>query len=176
MPSSARPHRKGDPQPGRIGLVRDGARSVEVVADDLDFPNGMAVTPDNRTLIVAESYRRCLTAFDIDDDGGLTGRRTFAELGDDPPDGITIDASGAVWYADVPHQHCVRVDDGGSILDRVEVDRGAFACILGGERLDTLYVVGARWPGADALNQHADWAGQVWSTPAPEPRAGWPGN
>jgi sugar lactone lactonase YvrE len=163
------------PATGRIYLVpRTG--EPRVVADDLDFPNGMAVTPDNRTLIVAESYRHRLTAFDIAPDGSLSRRRLFADLGDDPPDGITIDAAGAVWYADVPHRQCVRVADGGHRLDRVEFDRGAFACMLGGPAGRTLYVVGAHWPGAAGLAEQTDWAGAVWSAPAPEPRAGWPGN
>lgn len=163
------------PAPGRIYLV-PAVGGPRLVADDLAFPNGMAVTPDNRTLVVAESYRQRLTAFAIAEDGSLGPRRVFAELGGDPPDGITIDAAGAVWYADVPHRQCVRVADGGAVLDRVEVDRGAFACVLGGPDGRTLYVVGAQWPGAAGLREQTDWAGQVWSTPAPEPRAGWPGN
>jgi sugar lactone lactonase YvrE len=163
------------PATGRIYLVPATA-SPRLVADDLDFPNGMAVTPDNRTLVVAESYRHRLTAFDIAPDGSLSGRRMFADLGDDPPDGITIDASGAVWYADVPHAQCVLVADGGEVLDRVDVDRGAFACMLGGSDGRTLYVVGAHWPGASGLTEQTDWDGAVWSVDAPEARAGWPGN
>ena len=162
----------GQPAPGRVALIRPSGQ-VTVVAEDLDFPNGMAITADNRTLIVAESYRRQLTAFDIAEDGSLSGRRVFASVGDDPPDGITIDATGALWYADVPHQYCVRVADGGEILDRVNVDRGAFACILGGS---VLYVVGARWPGAAGMTPQWNWDGAVFSTPAPAPRSGWPGN
>jgi sugar lactone lactonase YvrE len=165
---------EGAPAPGRVALVTtDGA--VRVVADDLDFPNGMAVTPDNRTLIVAESYRQRLTAFTIDDDGGLTDRRVFADLGDDPPDGITIDAAGAVWYADVPHAQCVRVAEGGEVLDRITLDRGAFACVLGGT-VPTLFAVGANWPSFDQLETFSDWRGTVWSTPVAQARAGWPGN
>src|SRR4051812_5704667 len=145
---------------GKVYLV-PVAGEPRVVADDLDFPNGMAVTPDNRTLIVAESYRFRLTAFEIADDGSLSGRRVFADLGDDPPDGITIAATGAVWYADVPHGQCVRVADGGAVLDRVELDRGGFACVLGGVDEPTLYVVGATWPQQDW--QATDWGGTVWS-------------
>ena len=165
----------GGPATGKVYLVPvDG--EPRIVADDLDFPNGMAVTPDNRTLIVAESYRSRLTAFDIAADGSLTGRRVFADLGEDPPDGVTIDAAGAVWYADVPHRQCVRVAEGGAVLDRVPLDRGGFACVLGGADGRTLFMVGATWPGATGLAEQTDWAGAVWSVPAPEPRAGWPGN
>jgi len=165
----------GSPASGRIYLMpRSG--EPRIVAEDLDFPNGMAVTGDNRTLIVAESYRQRLTAFDIAGDGSLGERRVFADLGADPPDGITVDATGAVWYADVPHRQCVRVAEGGKVLDRVTLDRGGFACMLGGADGRTLHVVGAHWPGASGLTEQTDWDGAVWSTRAPEPRAGWPGN
>jgi sugar lactone lactonase YvrE len=163
------------PAPGRIYLVPLSGEP-RLVANDLAFPNGMAVTADNAMLIVAESYRQQLTAFDIADDGSLHARRVFAALGDDPPDGITIDTDDAVWYADVPHRQCVRVAEGGAVLDRVELDRGAFACTLGGDDGRTLYVVGARWPGVAALQAETQWAGVVWSAPAPAARAGWPGN
>ena len=165
----------GETSPGHVVLVpADGP--ARIVADDLAFPNGMAVSADHRTLVVAESYRCRLIAFDIAEDGSLDGRRTFAELGEDPPDGICFDAEGAIWYADVPHQHCVRVAEGGRRLDVVELDRGAFACMLGGPDGRTLFAVGARWPGAAGLGDPTwDWAGQVVSTPAPAPRAGWPG-
>jgi len=165
---------EGEPAPGRIALV-DPTGAVRVVADDLDFPNGMAVSADNETLIVAESYRGRLTAFTITDDGGLTGRRVFADLSDDPPDGIALDASGAVWYADVANQQCVRVAEGGEVLDRVAFDRGAFACTLGGDDGATLFTVGARWPSDPDWESH-HWDGAVWSVSAPHPRAGWPSN
>jgi len=165
----------GDVAPGQVVLVpADG--QPRIVADDLSFPNGMAVTADNATLVVAESYRCRLTAFDIGTDGSLSGRRVFAELGEDPPDGICLDADGAAWYADVPHEHCVRVREGGEVLETVELDRGAFACMLGGAEGRTLYTVGARWPGAAGLGDPTwVWDGQVVSSPAPAPRAGWPG-
>ena len=112
---------------------------------DLQFPNGMAVTPDDSTLIVAESYANCLTAFDIGPDGALSNRRVWAPLGDDNPDGICLDAEGAVWYADVPHEHCVRVAEGGEVLQTVQLDRGAFSCALGGPDLRQLFIVATRW-------------------------------
>jgi len=78
------------------------------VADGIAFPDGMVVTPDDSTLIVAESYAHRLAAFDIASDGGLSNRRVWAELGDGVPDGLCFDADGAVWYADVPNRRCVR--------------------------------------------------------------------
>src|SRR5205085_9601761 len=102
-------------RPGFVHLVTaDG--SVRQVADDIAFPNGMAVTADNSTLIVADSYRHCLVAFDIEADGGLERRRVWADLGDDAPDGICVDAEGAVWYASVPGRWCRRVAEGGAVL------------------------------------------------------------
>lgn len=98
--------------PGLIALVTpDG--SARQVADGVAFPNGMVVTPDNKTLIVAESYGHRLTAFGIAADGSLSNRRVWADLGEDNPDGICLDADNAVWYSDVPHQRCVRVREGG---------------------------------------------------------------
>src|SRR5439155_8763384 len=117
--------------PGIVALVTpDG--SPRQVADGLAFPNGMLVTSDNATLIVAESYAKRLSAFDIAADGGLSNRRVWADLGEGVPDGICLDAEGDVWYADVPHKRCVRVREGGEVLQRIELDRGCFACALGG--------------------------------------------
>ncbi len=165
----------GDTAPGQVVLVTpDG--DARIVAEDLSFPNGMAVSADNTVLVVAESYRSQLTAYDIAGDGSLSNRRVFAALGEDPPDGICLDAEGAAWYADVPHQQCVRVAEGGERLEVVEFDRGAFACMLGGPDGRTLFTVGARWPGAAGLGDPTwEWAGHVVSTAAPAPRAGWPG-
>ena len=111
------------------------------------FPNGMVVTPDNSTLIVAESFARRLTAFDIAADGGLSNRRVWAELDDGVPDGICLDAEGAVWYGDVPNTRCVRVREGGEVLQTIELDRGCFACALGGQDRRTLFMVAAEWNG-----------------------------
>ena len=147
----------------------------QVVADDIAFPNGMAVTSDNRTLVVADSYRHHLVGFDIDADGTLSGRRVWADLGDAAPDGICLDADGAAWYADVPHQQCVRVAEGGRVLETVPLDRGGFACMLGGSAAPSLYIVAARWPGMVGLSEDTDWDGQVLRTPATVPGAGWPG-
>ncbi|WP_245816557.1 SMP-30/gluconolactonase/LRE family protein [Rhodococcus maanshanensis] len=160
--------------PGFVALITADGRA-RMVAEDLAFPNGMAVTADNATLVVAESYRHRLTAFEIADDGSLTNRRLWADVGDHSPDGICLDAEGAAWYADVGDRCCVRVTEGGQVTDRVQLDRGAFACALGGADGDTLFVVAARWPGVERLMEHAAWEGTVISTSAPAPGAGWPG-
>jgi sugar lactone lactonase YvrE len=163
----------GEVQPGRIGVVSpDG--EARVVADDLAFPNGMAITADGSTLVVADSYRHDLVAFTIAGDGTLSDRRVWADLGDHNPDGICLDAAGAAWYADVPHQVCVRVAEGGDVLRTVELDRGGFACMLGGIEGSSLYAVTAVWPGAEGLMTHTGWDGQVVRIAVDVPGAGWP--
>ncbi len=162
----------GEFAPGTIALLRpDG--STQQVADGIAFPNGMAVAPDNSTLICAESYGRKLTAFDIAADGGLSNQRVWAELGDGVPDGICIDAEGAVWYADVPNQRCVRVAEGGEVLETIELDRGGFACMLGGSDGRTLFIVAQEWHGPESMQSDAR-TGQVVTARAPAPGAGWP--
>ena len=164
---------EGPVQPGFVALTTpDGA--VRVVADDLAFPNGMAVTADNRTLVVADSYRHHLVAFDIDASGDLSGRRVWADLGEDAPDGICLDSQGAAWYADVPHQHCVRVAEGGRVLTTLPLDRGGFACMLGDGAGPCLYVVAARWPGFSGLRTHTEWEGQLLRTQVEVGGSGWP--
>jgi sugar lactone lactonase YvrE len=163
-------------RPGFVHLVSpDG--SVRQVAEDIAFPNGMAVTADNSTLIVADSYRHNLVAFDINGDingdGGLSNRRIWAHLGDDVPDGICADEQNAVWYADVPHQRCVRVAAGGTILQTVELDRGGFACALGGPGNRTLFIVAAQWQGMTSSEMVAPGSGQVLAVDVDVPGAGW---
>ncbi len=157
---------------GIIALVTpDGA--VRQVADGIAFPNGMIVTPDNTTLIVAESYANRLTAFDIAADGSLSNRRVWAELGDGVPDGICLDAENAIWYADVPNKRCVRVREGGEVLQTIELDRGCFACALGGADKRTLFMVATEWRGSDDMAGEAR-TGQVLMVDAPAPGVGWP--
>ena len=158
--------------PGIIAMIGpDG--SARRVADGLSFPNGMLVMPDAQTLIVAESYANRLTAFQIAADGGLSDRRVWAELGDGVPDGICADAENAVWYADVPGKRCVRVREGGAVLAAVELDRGCFACALGGPDRSTLFMIATGWSGPANMFQGPR-TGQVLTTPAPAPGAGWP--
>jgi sugar lactone lactonase YvrE len=158
--------------PGSVVLVTpDG--TARQVADGIAFGNGMAVTPDNATLIVAESYGNRLTAFDIAADGSLSGRRVWADLGGGYPDGICIDAEGAVWYADVPNRRCVRVREGGDVLQTVDLDRACFACMLGGPDGTTLFLLAAEWRGIEAMFDEVR-TGQVLIAEAPAPGAGWP--
>ncbi len=148
--------------------------SVRQVADDIEFPNGMAVTRDNSVLIVADSYRRNLLAFDIGADGGLSGRRVWADLGDGVPDGICVDAQNAVWYADVPNRRCVRVTEGGTVRQAIQLDRGGFACALGGADRTTLFIAAAKWLGMTESGLVAPGSGQLLATTVDVPGAGWP--
>jgi sugar lactone lactonase YvrE len=165
---------------GGIIALAGADGSVRQVAGDLEFGNGMAVTPDNATLIVAESHGNRLTAFDIAADGGLSGRRVWADLKAESadgragvPDGICVDAEGAVWYADVPNKRCVRVREGGEILQTIDADRGCFACMLGGADGRTLFIVAAEWRGFEHMFDGAR-TGQVLAAQAPAPAVGWP--
>ena len=160
-------------RPGSVHLVTaDG--SARQVADDIAFPNGMTVTADNSTLIVADSYRHQLVGFDIGADGGLSGRRVWADLGDGTPDGICTDAQDAVWYADVPNRRCVRVAAGGIVLQTVDLDRGGFACALGGPEGTTLFIVAAEWRGMTESEMVPPGSGQVLTIDVEVPGAGWP--
>ena len=159
----------GEFAPGLIVLATpDG--NVREVADGLAFPNGMAITPDGGTLVVAESYGNRLTAYDIRSNGSLVGRRVWADTPGDHPDGICMDADGAVWYADVGNKHCVRVREGGEVLGTVGWDRGAFACALSRGENPRLFVVGQLYGGSDSPQP----SGRVVAFPAPAPGAGRP--
>jgi sugar lactone lactonase YvrE len=158
--------------PGIVALVSpDG--SARQVADGIAFPNGMLVTPDNSTLIVAESYANKLTAFDIAADGSLSKRRVWADLQGGVPDGICLDAENAVWYGDVPNKRCVRVREGGEVLQTVGLDRGCFACALGGADRRTLFLIATEWSGPANMFKEPR-TGQVLTVQAPAPGAGWP--
>lgn len=160
--------------PGKIALVTPDGEAREV-ADDLAFPNGMVVTPDDATLIVAESFARRLTAFDVAADGSLSNRRLWADV---TGDGICIDAEGAVWCSDVgPDERgvCLRVREGGEVLDRIELDRPCYACMLGGDDGKTLFMVAAKWFGPDRIDEllRAK-TGQILTARVDVPHAGWP--
>jgi sugar lactone lactonase YvrE len=123
----------GEPRPAVLIRVDPGGQ-VSVAAEGLEFPNGTVITPDGGTLIVAESMGQRLTAFDISADGGLSDRRVWADLKPHQiaPDGICLDASGAVWVADAAGTTAVRVAEGGELLDTVRFSQPCFACMLGG--------------------------------------------
>lgn len=161
---------EGEPGPGLIVHVDPDGR-VRQVAGDLSFPNGMAVTADGTTLIVAESHAQRLTAFTIGDDGDLLDRRVWAETPGDHPDGICLDAEGALWYGDVGNEHGVRVREGGEVLDTVTWDRGVFACALDRDPIaPRLYLIGQDFGGDSAAGP----TGRVAAVPAPAPGAGKP--
>lgn len=163
---------RGEFATGIIAIVGpDG--SARQVADGVAFPNGMAVTPDNATLILAESYGKKLTAFDIAADGNLSNRRVWADLGGGVPDGICVDADNAVWYGDVPNKRCVRVREGGEVLQTIDLDRGCFACMLGGADGKTLFMTTNDWRGPANMADGAR-TGQVVTVRAPARHAGWP--
>jgi sugar lactone lactonase YvrE len=158
-----------EPRPGFIAVMTpDG--DTRQVADGLQFPNGMSVTPDDSTLIVAESYAGRLTAFDMAKDGGLSNRRVWADLGEGG-DGICMDAEGAVWSP--KFQRCVRVREGGEVLDVIELDRFCFACMLGGEDGRTLFLNVAEWNGPDGIFKEPR-TGQVLAVEAPAAHSGHP--
>ena len=156
--------------PGLIALIKSDGTARQV-ADGLAFPNGMAVTPDNSTLIVAESYGGVLSAYDIAPDGDLSNRRVWADLKGAAPDGICIDAEGAVWFAEVPGRLCVRVREGGEVLQTITAELGCFACILGGPEGTTLFVTAAAWPDAMTPGSRT---GQILRAEVTVPQAGWP--
>jgi sugar lactone lactonase YvrE len=130
---------------GGVILRVDPDDTVRVVADDLDFPNGMAITPDHLTLIVAESTGRRLTAYTIDPDGDLSDRRVFADGLDGPPDGICLDAEGGVWTAMTLAHQFERIESSGGkghVTHRIDIgDRAAIACMLGGSADRTLFML-----------------------------------
>jgi sugar lactone lactonase YvrE len=162
------------PNSGIIALVTaDG--SARQVAGDLALPNGMVITPDNKTLIVSESTAGRLTAFEISADGSLSNRRVWAEgLG---PDGICIDQDGAIWAQtpDHPNGAIVRIREGGQILRRIDHDRTIFGSMLGGPDGRTLFLAAAEWRGIEHLDEAlAARTGQILMARAPAARAGWP--
>jgi sugar lactone lactonase YvrE len=161
------------PAPGFVVLVTPGGE-VRTVADGVQFGNGMAITPDGSTLIVADSYARCLLAFDIAADGGLSGRRVWADAGDGVPDGICLDAEGAVWYADVPNKRCRRVREGGEVLQTLDFDDGCFACMLGGPDGRTLFVLTSVWRGVEGSTADQERTGRIHAVEVTVPHAGMP--
>jgi sugar lactone lactonase YvrE len=127
--------------------------TVHVAASDMHFPNGMVITPDGRTLIIAETLAMRLTAFDVGPDGTLSNRRVWATLGMRAPDGICLDANGHVWVANAIAPECVLVAPGGEIIARVETAEPCYACMLGGVDRRTLYMMTAPSSMPDIVSQ-----------------------
>jgi sugar lactone lactonase YvrE len=154
-----------------ILVEADGA--PRVVASELGFPNGTVITPDGATLIVAETFAAKLTAFDISPSGDLSNRRVWAELPSGAlPDGICLDDHDGIWVASPSSNECLRIEAGGAVTHRVGLDRGAFACMLGGADDRTLFMLTAKDSDPDATK--AQRSGRVETVRAPHPRAGLP--
>ncbi len=127
---------------GLILVTPDG--NARVVADDLLFPNGCVITPDARVLIVGETFGARLSAFDIQPDGSLAGRRVWAQLNGAVPDGICLDTEGAIWLASPTSREVLRVREGGQVTHRIKTNNPALACALGGDDRRTLFVLSAK--------------------------------
>jgi sugar lactone lactonase YvrE len=158
---------------GKIALVTPDGRAHEV-ASELAFPNGMVITPDNKTLVVAESFAARLTAFDIAEDGTLSNRRVWADgIG---PDGICLDAEGCIWASSASMANdCARIREGGEVLERIDLGRPCFATMLGGPDRATLFMLTADWRGTEDVQAVLRArTGQVLVVDAPAAGVGWP--
>ena len=154
-------------KPTNLILVRPGEDPL-VAADDLLFPNGTVITPDNETLIVGETYAARLTAFDKAEDGSLSNRRIWADLKENVeegpvplPDGICIDEEGAIWVASPSTSEVIRVHEGGEISERIAVETNAFACMLGGEDKKTLFICTSNGSGVDPDSAVREKSGKI---------------
>ncbi|RZS45121.1 sugar lactone lactonase YvrE [Herbihabitans rhizosphaerae] len=160
-------------RPGVIAVVKpDG--TVRQVAENVAFPNGMVITPDGSTLVVAESWAGTLTAFDIEPGGGLSNRRVWAPYGGD---GLTIDAEGAIWASDMAGDKPLvrRIREGGEVLEEIGLDEACFACMLGGDDGRTLFLMVAEWRGIERMGElFQATTGRILSTRVSVPRAGRP--
>jgi sugar lactone lactonase YvrE len=165
-------HEKPRPRvrPANLALVHPDGRA-ELAASDLMFPNGTVITPDGRTLIVGESFGARLTAFDVGPEGRLSNRRIWAQLEKETPDGICLDAEGAVWVASPFSNAVLRVREGGEVAERIAFDRMAIACMLGGPERRTLFVCTAR--SVDPAETGAR-EGRIEWIEVDVPGAGWP--
>lgn len=164
-------HDHGAPTSAEIVLVTPDGRT-RLVADEMQFPNGSVITPDGATLIVGETFGTCLTAFSIETDGSLSGRRIWAQLDGILPDGICLDAEGAIWVAS-PVSHAIfRVAEGGEILQRIPLESQSFACMLGGPDGRTLHICTAE--SSDPETCVANRSGRIEIVEVDVPHAGLP--
>jgi len=150
--------------PTKLILVEPNG-DARVVADNMAFPNGTVITPDDKTLIIAETFAAKLTAFDIMEDGSLIGRRVWANLKSLAPDGICLDAEGGIWIAAPGRGRVARVLERGKITHIVRVENDAYACMLGGPDRKTLFV---------ATSKHTRDAGRIEFVDVDIPGAGLP--
>lgn len=145
---------------------------VRIAARDMHFPNGSVITPDGRGLIVAETFGRCLTAFEVSAEGVLTNRRVWAQTGSRIPDGICLNSKGAVWIANPAAPECVLIAEGGEVLDVIETEHSCYACMLGGDDGRTLFMLTA--PPLTAGQQDPSPMGKLRVTSVDTPHAGLP--
>ena len=167
-------------KPANLILVRPGEDPC-VAADNLLFPNGAVITPDGRTLIVGETYAARLTSFDINQDATLSNRRVWADFtldakeGEVPvPDGMCLDAEGAIWVASPTTADVIRIKEGGEILDRIPVETNAYACMLGGDDLKTLFICTSKASGVDPEAALREKSGKIETIKVEVPGAGKP--
>jgi len=155
----------------RLAYVKPEGEA-KVAAEDLHFPNGPVITPDGRTLILGETLGGVLTAFDIAPDGGLSNRRVWAQTWPRVPDGIALDADGAIWIANPIAPECARIAAGGEVLEVVETGQPCFACMLGGDDGQTLFMLTAA--SSDHEAAAAKQTGRILVAEVDSPRAGLP--
>ena len=154
-------------KPANLILVRPGEDPC-VASDDLLFPNGTVITPDGKTLIIGETYAARLTAFDINQDATLSNRRVWADFTLDAdegavplPDGMCLDVEGAIWVASPSTSEVIRIKEGGEILDRIPVETNAYACMLGGDDLKTLFICTSNASGVDPESALREKSGKI---------------
>lgn len=165
-------HPMGAPVAATLARV-DPDGGVHAAASDLMFPNGMAITPDGRTLIVGESFAGRFTAFDIAADGALSNRRLWAQLPEGAvPDGSCLDADGAIWTASPTTKQVLRIREGGAVLETVSTDQQAIACMLGGGDGKTLFILAADGTDPEKCRTHR--TARIFAHRAPAARAGLP--
>jgi sugar lactone lactonase YvrE len=164
-------HGGGTPTPANLVMVTPEGET-RVVASDLEFPNGTVITDDGGTLIIGETMGRRLTAFDIEQDGTLSGRREWAVLDKALPDGICLDAEGGIWVASPISHGLLRVLEGGEVTDRIAVENQAFACMLGGPERRHLFICTAESSGPEETQQAR--AGRIEVVEVAVPGAGLP--
>ncbi|MBT5685326.1 MAG: hypothetical protein HOJ11_09990 [Gammaproteobacteria bacterium] len=136
-------HNDAEFQKAELILVHPDGKTA-LAADDLAFPNGTVITPDEKTLIVGESFGARLTAFDIQPDGTLLNRREWAKIDGAVPDGICLDEAGGIWVASPVSNEVLRIIEGGEVTDRVKIENQAYACMLGGQDGKTLFIMTSR--------------------------------